>query len=386
MKKMLKRIVFVCCLVLTQAVIQAQTVHVVIFCDTNDRSIGENKESERKITINEMQTICEILDGYGYDMELRDYHGDHCNKNNLMKVIRDLDVGPKDVVFFYYGGHGSRAVNNDADPFPQMCLGEDYQENWVPATLVKNMIMQKNPRLAIILTGCCNKEDAGVSIKSVVAESKYTSEASIDKEAYKKLFLDTTGCVMMTSSKAGQYSYSGKEGGVFCLYFWYIMELVGNRSGEVQADWNDICESVKKSVADVEINSKEGIVHQEPYYQCSIGSNANNNVNPTRQTTRKVTVNNQASSLSNDINSLLDQTLSVDQRLRMVDGIKNKHFTDGAKVIVKGRNMTTNVGVEDVDAFLRRIVLYPHIKHINIISEDGAAKKSGIIVHEVRTN
>lgn len=48
--------------------------------------------------------------------------------------------------------------------------------------------------------------------------------------------------------------------------------------------------------------------------------------------------------------------------------------------------MTTNVGVEDVDAFLKRIVLVPYIKQINIISEDGAARKSGIIVHEVRTN
>lgn len=386
MNKMLKRIVFVCCLFLTQTIIQAQTVHVVIFCDTNDRSIGENKESERKITINEMQTIAEVLEGYGYDTELTDYHGSYCNKNNLIKVIRGLDVGPKDVVFFYYGGHGSRAVNNDADPFPQMCLGEDYQENWVPATLIKNMIMQKNPRLAIILTGCCNKEDAGVSIKSVVAESKYTSEASINKEAYKKLFLDATGCVMMTSSKAGQYSYSGKEGGVFCLYFWHTMELAGE--GGITPDWQYICESVKQSVAKVEINSKEGIVHQEPFYQCSIGSNnnANNAVNPTRQTTRNVIVNNQTSSLSNDINSLLDQTLSIDQRLRMIDGIKSKHFTAGAKVIVKGRNMTTNVGVEDVDAFLKRIVLVPYIKQINIISEDGTTLKSGIIVHEVRTN
>lgn len=385
MNKIVKDIIFVFCLFFMQTLIQAQTIHVVIFCDTNDASIGENKESERKITINEIQTISEVLEEYGYDIDITDCHGTFCNKNNLIKVVKGLDVGTEDVVFFYYGGHGSRAKNNDADPFPQMCLGEDYQENWVPATLIKNMIMQKNPRLAIILTGCCNSEDAGVSIKSVVAESKYTSEASVNKEAYKRLFLDTKGCVMMTSSKAGQYSYSGKEGGVFCLLFWSIMELVGDRTSNVQADWNYICELVKQSVAEIDIHSKEGIVHQEPFYKCLVNSN-NNGINTTRQTTRTITINNNTSTLSNDINSLLDQTLGVDQRLRNIDNIKKKHFTSDAKVIIKGRNMITNVGVEDIDTFLKRIVLVPYIKQINIISEDEAVKKSGIIVHEVRTN
>ena len=378
------KVLLVISLAFMQAIIKAQTLHVVIFCDTNDRSIGENKESERKITINEMQTIAEILEEYGYDSELTDCHGNYCNKNNLMKVIKGLDVSSQDVVFFYYGGHGSRALNNNDDPFPQMCLGEDYQENWVPATLVKNIIMQKNPRLAIVVTGCCNKEDPGVSIKSVVSEAAYTKESNINKEAYKKLFLDSTGLVMMTSSKAGQYSYSGKEGGVFCLYFWSAMEMVGE--GKMKPDWDYLCGSVKQSVSQVPIKTRDGIVYQEPFYRIIPNGSSNNTINTNRNTTRTVTINNQNSSLANDINSLLNQTLSKDQRLKMIDNILAKHFMSGAKVITKGRNMTTNVDYEDAAVFLRRIALSPFIKQINIISEDGVGKKSQIIVHEVRTN
>lgn len=380
--KSLKLLLCNCLLFCFQTVMTAQTLHVVVFCDTNDESIGENKEAERKIIINEMQTIAEILEGYGYDSELTDCHGNYCNKNNLIKTIQGLDVGPQDVVFFYYGGHGSRAVGNDEDPFPQMCLGEDYQENWVPATLIKNIVMNKRPRLAIILTGCCNKEDSGVSIKSVVSEAAYTKEANIDKTAYKKLFLDATGLVMMTSSKAGQYSYSGKEGGVFCLYFWALMEKVGE--GQLKPDWNELCETVKHSVVQVPINTKNGVVYQEPYYQVHTSGEP---TSPTQRTTNRiVTVNNQPSNLANDINSLLNQTLSRDQRLKMAEKIMSTHFIPGAKVITKGRNMTTNVDYEDAEVFLRRIALSPYIKQINVISEEGAGKNTLIIVHEVRTN
>lgn len=367
-----------------QMAMKAQTLHVVVFCDTNDRSIGQNKESEREITTNEMQTIAKILEEYGYDSELTDCHGNYCNKSNLIRTVKGLDIiANKDVVFFYYGGHGSRAVGNDEDPFPQMCLGEDYQENWVPVTLIKNIIMNKHPRLAIILTGCCNKEDSGVSIKSVVSEAKYTKETNIDKEAYKKLFLDATGCVMMTSSKAGQYSYSGKEGGVFCLYFWALMEKVGE--GQLKPDWSELFETVKQAVVQVPINSKFGVVHQEPYYKVWPGDSGSPVVTK-HNTTRTVTINNQTSNLANDINSLLNQTLTPDQRLRMIDDIISTHFVPGAKVITKGRNMTTNVDYEDVEVFLRRIALSPYIKQINVISEEGSGKKSQIIVHEVRTN
>lgn len=386
--KALKLITCSCLMLFFQAAVTAQTLHVVVFCDTNDRSIGQNKESERKITINEMQTIAEILEEYGYDSELTECHGNYCNKSNLIKTVKGLDVTPnKDVVFFYYGGHGSRAMNNLADPFPQMCLGEDYQENWVPATLIKNIIMSKQPRLAIVLTGCCNKEDSGVSIKSVVSEAAYTKEANINKEAFKKLFLDETGYVMMTSSKAGQYSYSGKEGGVFCLYLWALMEKVGE--GQLEPKWESLCSMVKNAVAQVPINTKEGVVHQEPYYEVHPGSGTPVRTvtpPPGQNTTRTVTINNQTSNLANDINSLLNQTLSPDQRLRMIDAVKNTHFSPGAKVITKGRNMTTNVDYEDVDVFLRRIALSPYIKQINVISEEGSGKKTQIIVHEVRTN
>lgn len=381
--KTIKFLLFICMLLMHNA-LEAQKLHVIVFCDTNDKSIGENKESERKITINEMQTIAGCLEEYGYDSEFTECFGNDCNKANLMKVINRLTIAPEDVVFFYYGGHGSHALNNESDKFPQMCLGEDYADNWVPVTLIKNIIMKKNPRLAVILTGCCNKEQRGVSIKSVVAESEsYTYESEINKEAYKKMFLDSTGLVMMTSSKVGQYSYSGKEGGIFCLTFWLAMEYVGK--GEFTPEWNYICEAVKQNVAQTPIKTKEGIVYQEPYYEVT-PKNVNTPIttNNQRTTHRTTVVNNSNSSLSNDLSKLLDKTLSVDNRLQLIQETLAKHFAYGAKVRTLGRDMNTVVDYEDAEIFLRRIVMSPFIKQINIVEENGD-KNTVLTVHEIRT-
>lgn len=362
---------------------QAQKLHVVVFCDTNDNKIGENKESERKITMNEMQTIACCLEEFGYDSDFIECYGNNCNKSNLMKVINNLAIGPDDVVFFYYGGHGTRALNNESDKFPQMCLGEDYQENFVPVTLVKNTIMKKNPRLAVILTGCCNKEQRGVTIKSVVAESEnYTKETELNKDAFKKLFLESTGTVVMTSSKAGQYSYSGKEGGVFCLTFWIAMEYVGK--SELTPDWNTVCEVVKQNVVRVPINTKEGIVHQEPYYEITIGRGCSPVTNTNRATNRTTTVNNSQSLLAKEFNKLLDKTLTIDSRLQMIQSVLANHFSNGAKVCTLGRDMTTVVDYEDAEVFLRRITMSPFIKQINIVEENGG-QNSILTVHELRT-
>lgn len=380
--KIFKHLLFLTSLFVSVSV-QAQTLHVVVFCDTNDKSIGENKESERKITMNEMQTVACCLEEFGYDSEFTECYGNNCSKSNLMSVINNLSIGPDDVVFFYYGGHGTRAENNDNDKFPQMCLGEEYQDNYVPTTLVKNLIMKKNPRLAVILTACCNKEQNGITVKSVVAESEsYTKEAELDKEALKELFLGSTGTVVMTSSKAGQYSYSGKEGGIFCLTFWIVMEYVSK--GDLMPDWNVICETIKQNVAQIPINTKAGVAYQEPYYEITPGNGSAQAVNTNRRTLRTTNVNNSQSSLANDLSRLLDKTLSIDNRLKMVPDILSRHFSGGAKVCTLGRDMNTVVDYEDAEVFLRRIAMSPFIKQINIVEENGG-QNAVLTVHELRT-
>lgn len=376
-----KYILLVCALCI-QTTINAQTVHFFTMFDTNDAKIGKGMSAERQLIQNEMQTIAGYLEEFGYDSELSDYYGSSCGRSSLMKAINELQVGGDDVVVFYYGGHGARAYNNESDRFPQMCLGEASESNWVPSSLIKNIIKKKNPRLTIVLTGCCNKEDNGVTIKSIVAQSQgYTSEANVDKEAFKRLFLETTGVVQLTSSQAGEYSYCGDDGSLFCLALLDVLDAVGK--GQCTADWNSLCQNVKSLVSSLDIRTQEGMAKQHPDYEVNVnGGSTGSSKKDDPTITRKV--NDTDYDLTQDLQRLIDKSVSRSARLQMVSQILSKHFTSDAKVLTLGRDMKTVVDYEDAETFLRRIAMSPYISQINVVEQTGG-KNSLVRVHEVRT-
>lgn len=377
-----KIISLVCAIICIHGMATAQTVHFVTMFDTNDIKIGTGMKAERQLIQNEMQTIAGYLEEYGYDSEIADYYGDNCGRASLMKAINSLQVGSDDVVVFYYGGHGARAYNNESDRFPQMCLGEAYESNWVPSTLIKNMIKKKNPRLTVVLTGCCNKEDSGVTIKSVVAQSQgYTSEANVNKAAYKHLFLETTGVVQMTSSVAGEYSYCGNDGSCFCLALLDVMDAVGQ--GQCSADWNSLCQNVQSLVSSLNITTRDGVAKQHPDFEVNVnGGSSGVSKKDDPSITRKV--NDIDYDLTHDLERLLDKSVSRSARLQMVPQILTKHFTSDAKVLTLGRDMKTVVDYEDAETFLRRVAMSPYISQINVV-EQSDGKNSLVRVHEVRT-
>lgn len=359
----------------------AQTLHFISMFDTNDSHIGPGMKTERMLINNEMQTIAGYLEEFGYDSQFSDYYGANCGRSSLLQAVNALQVGSNDVVVFYYGGHGARAYNNSEDRFPQMCLGEASQSNWVPASLIRNIIAKKKPRLTVILTGCCNKEGAGITIKSIVAQSSgYTSEAKIDKTAYKKLFLESKGIVQLTSSRAGEYSWCTEKGSVFALALLDILESVGE--GKVPADWNAVCQNVRGMVSSLNIPTKEGTVKQNPDYEVSTSTGGKAPGKDDATIRRRV--NDTDYDLSQDLELLLDKSRNADARLSMVPAVLSKHFASGAKVLTLGRDMTTVVDYEDAEVFLRRIAMSPYIKQVNIVEQDGG-KNTILRVHEIRT-
>lgn len=358
----------------------AQTLHFISMFDTNDQKIGSGMKTERMLINNEMQTIAGYLEEFGYDSQFSDYYGVNCGRSSLMQAINGLQVGSNDVVVFYYGGHGARAVN-DSDRFPQMCLGERNQGNWVPSSLIKNMIAKKNPRLTIVLTGCCNYPDNGVTIKSIIAQSGgYTSMANINKEAFKELFLNSKGIVQLTSSRAGEYSWCNDKGSFFALALLETLNDVGK--GSVPPNWNSVCKQIKRMVSSLNIPTQEGYVKQYPDYEVTTSTGG-----PTPKkddTTIKRRVNDTNYDLTQDLEQLLDKSLSANTRLSMVPTVLNKHFASGAKVLTLGRDMSTVVDYEDAEVFLRRIALSPYIKQINVVEQSGS-KNTLVRVHEIRT-
>lgn len=349
---------------------KAQTLHAIIACNTTDRSIGESMKRDMENMSNAIQII---MANFEYDFEMQQFDGTACTKANITKYINDMEVGRDDIVFFFYGGHGTHAFNNADDPWPQMCMNTNIESLFMPVASVDKLIADKQPKLRIILTNCCNKEQNGVSIKPLYAQSEGpTTLSGYDPEAFRKLFLESKGKVMMTSSKLGQYSWCGEYGGLFTNYLLDVLDAVG--MNKITPTWNAVCKTTQEQT--LACNTLPGGAKQEPYFEIKITGEKNKKdvVPPTPST----------DNLYKALQVLVNHNYSKDERLDKIGLVLNKFFTPNAHVVTVGRNGTSRIMYEDVMDFLRRLALSDNIKRINVLDGNGNEKNSLITVHEVR--
>ena len=176
----------------------------VVFCDTNDEKIGVG---EQKNLAHYIDLCDQIAAGIDLIEEPERFDGNRCSKDQLMKWLKSFRCNSDDIVLFYYMGHGTRSVQ-DTSMFPQMCLGSNYDEDFVSLEYVKNAIMDKGPRFALIMADCCNSEGMYVTPKNMILGAGGNSEVEIvESENLKRLFLESTGCVIASGSRAGEYSW-----------------------------------------------------------------------------------------------------------------------------------------------------------------------------------
>lgn len=184
----------------------SQAMHALVVAATEDERIGKGVVKNMQNMTKIIQDVANILD---CEFDFEQYSHSQCTKADVMGWINNLDVEPDDVVFFFYSGHGGRALN-DADIFPQMCMNNPSNQSlYLPVTHVEKLIEKKNPRLAIIITECCNSESAGIKIKPLFAMSdeEYSSVGDYNAQALKDLFFNAKGMVKISSSKPTEYSW-----------------------------------------------------------------------------------------------------------------------------------------------------------------------------------
>lgn len=353
----------------------AQTLHAIIACNTTDRSIGTGMVSDMKNMRNAAQIIAANLE-CEYDEYVFD--GPQCTKANLTKCISDMDVERDDIILFFYGGHGTHAQNNSEDPWPQMCMNTNIESLFFPVASLERLISNKQPKLRVILTNCCNKEANGVSIKPLYAQSTgATNLGRYNSEAFKKLFFENKGKVMMTSSKLGQYSWCTPEGGLFTNFLLDVLEEIG--TNKLSPTWENVCKAThNKTYA---YNTLPAGAKQEPYYEVKVneqkGNSGSGSVPPPPSDNKRT------ESLFNALQTLINPTDSKDKRLSNIFSVANRYFTPDAHVVTVGRNGTSKIMYEEVEAFLRRLALSDNIKQINVLEGNEDSKNSLITVHEV---
>ncbi|MBO4850223.1 MAG: caspase family protein [Prevotella sp.] len=371
--------------VLTSTLSFSQTLHNIMFCDTNDPNIGESvcEDNDR-----ELDEIDDIAGYIGYKVARYVYNGSNCTKSNLMKVVNTIQTQSNDIIVFYYSGHGTHAPGQDNDKFPQMLLNSRYEGDFVPVRLVAEQLDKKPHGLLLILTDCCNNIVNGVRPKSALSQLQSTTIAKSSEAAnYKRLFVESKGKIMATGCKLGQTSIALTKGGLFSICFWD--KLYAECSQGNNPSWQNILrETTKETMAQASRLPRPE--EQEPYFVIDIHSTNGGETTPVPIPTPPTPSNNNNqittnTPLTNVLATILSQQ-DVSQRLNMIPQILNSHFPTGGHIVTLGRDLETVVDYEEAATFFRRIASSKKIVRINVIKEETASDGLPYItITEMRT-
>lgn len=287
MKKVLLSLIL--CLWLVPDCIVGQTFHAIIFANT--KSPGKDGRWETgigpSVTVDfqrmglEMTTIAKSI---GYQLKKYYYYDtpESFSRKSLERVLTNLTCNPNDIVFFFYSGHGGRAVNA-TDRFPEMVLkvpnGPVYDSQLYPMSDVYQRLKSKSPRLVIVMGDLCNSIVEGYYHASSASKgATVLSKGTCD--TYKNLFLNVKGGLIVASSEPEETSgcYIAKIDGKRChcggyLTFGFLGILQHYVSQRKNVSWTTMLDNViawtQEQTKDKK-DDKGNLIPQTPIHYCPV--------------------------------------------------------------------------------------------------------------------
>ena len=263
----MRKILLTLSLLLITIMSQAQTIHWLTFIDTRDDRVGEVDVLGRKVLYGRyVNLINAALASKGYTAKIYDYFDTRLSPENCKAAIQNLRCQPNDIIMFYYIGHGGRAINDNSTVYPQMCMGQSYDDKMIPLTWVYNQLKAKGARLNVVIGMCCNSETRGMTSKMAPSFSPNegnTYMANEEAARIQELCLNYKGNILVTSASPKQTSgCCESELGLFDTYTNVLVHVFDDlMKGKLQPTWDALLATTKATVNEV-MRSKQTPIYE----------------------------------------------------------------------------------------------------------------------------
>lgn len=233
--------------------------HALLVGDTTDSSIGRSCRNDIK---NMQDEVSRIASYSGLKLHLVILQGTDATTKNVLKYINELKPSSDDVVFFYNSSHGFHTTSQQ-DPWPNIYLGQSREG--INFESINELLYDKGPRLLISFADACNntfKDDEAPPLLMAKRLPPQKEDKKKLKKSYQHLFLESSGVIIASASKAGKYSYSYMtKGSLFTFAFLDAMkDEVKNASNP---SWLDI---MSKTVSNTMDRASILDAEQEPQF------------------------------------------------------------------------------------------------------------------------
>lgn len=239
-------------LLLLSIVVKAQTIHIIVFCATNDRKhgtlTGVAYAAKNTKQYFETEFVPNVRRYTGSNVDAKYYYDANFNKSALENVVSSLSTSYNDVILFYYCGHGFNTTSSSRQ-YPKLSLGgmDDARSKWLED--VYSVLKQKNHRLLVTIAEACNRvydvSNAKNGRGAFGPHPTYTPKA----ENYRALF-NASGDYLCSSCKREQASYFENDWGYFtdCFISSFDLETSEMTSSPT---WDNLLATTKKKTEEV---------------------------------------------------------------------------------------------------------------------------------------
>ena len=359
--------------------VQAKTIHWLTFIDTTDPNVGETDQNTRKILYARwIDLVNASLKEQGYNINIIDVYGSNTSPETCKKTINEFKCTPdEDIVVFYYVGHGTE--NTGTSKFPLMLMASNDVNKFIPHDWVHETLMKNHPSLTVTISMCCNARQGAPGRIAPTFTPNY-GNAYIDQamsESIKKMFLDYTGDIKITSATPPESSW-GCNSNIGLTDFFTLNLLIQFNEQLPQnsnPNWIGMMEEVKKNVS-MDVRTCEPIQRrfpgttQTPCWESNLSSASRPSItkptppgpNPTPKDDKIV------------IKKILDRVLSFisspnadeDDRGEVAEKIESA-FARNLIVRMMSQDGEVVVDKESISTFLGRISTSSLIKNVSVV-------------------